>query len=73
MNEHDRNVRDIGWTLRHHGQFRAACLAKQRNDLCALKESFTCYGAEDLATRFYARFVASQSGAIAEFLAGEAS
>ena len=70
MNEHNRNIRDIGWTLSHRGQFRAACLAKQRGDLAALKESFAgVYGTKILAEREYARFVARESGAIAEFLA----
>jgi len=70
MTDHERNVRDIGWTLSNRGQFRAACLAKQRGDLAALKESFTCaYGTKILAEREYARFVAGEAGGIAEFLA----
>jgi len=75
MTEHERNIRDIGWTLSHRGQFRAACLAMSRKDLQALKDSFACaYGIESLARREYARFIATQANStLAEFLAGEAS
>jgi hypothetical protein len=72
MTEHERNIRDIGWTLSNRGEFRAACLAEQRKDLAALKVAFVrAYGTEVLAKRAYSRFVASQQGAIATFLASE--
>jgi len=72
MTDHERNIRDIGWTLSNRGAFRAACLAKQRDDLAALKVAFAkAYGTKLLTEREYARFVASQQGAIATFLASE--
>ena len=70
MTDHNRNVRDVGWTLSHRGQFRAACLAKDRGDLAALRESFAnVYSTKNLAESEYAKFVAREAGGIAEFLA----
>jgi histidine ammonia-lyase len=70
MTDH-RNVRDIGWSI-NQSEFRAACLAMQRDDLDALKVALAqTYGFPAIAQREFNRLVDTTSGNLQFFLKGE--